>query len=361
MKNPTLLAFLVAIFGIMILPVAQSAKMTLIVLLFLIVLYWKRGYILVALGSRALNAKEGNKEKAWSYYRMAWKAGLSPTYTVMLGNLFVQRGDAATALEIYDSVLEKEAKKRLPDKEISISARISRTMSLWVLGRQDEAIDELQKLYDEGRRDKTLLINLGTYLLNADRLEEAGNLLEENAEQVVSSPGMTDNNGLYLYKTGALLEAKQIYDQLITSDGPRFPEAFVHGALVMIALGKTAKARRLLQLSLEREFFNTSTVSRSEVENMLEELQKQPDSDLDEDDSVDDEISSSLYENDLFDDETPNTDIDEDDEIEPNIELDPEDFRDEDPVVVVDPEDEDSLESALFDDEYDDGEEEPRK
>ena len=93
MKNPTLLAFLVAIIGIMILPVAQSAKVLIIILIFAGFIYWKRGYILVALGSRALSSKTPDEEKAWGLYKKAWRAGLPANYTIMLGNLFVQRGD----------------------------------------------------------------------------------------------------------------------------------------------------------------------------------------------------------------------------------------------------------------------------
>ena len=359
MKNPTLLVFLVAIFGIMLLPLSQGVKILLVVFVLAAVIYWKRGYFLVAMGSRALNAAQPDEEKAWRLYKRAWKAGLPTNYTIMLGNLFVQRGDAATGLEVYESVLEKEKARRQSDGEIIISARISRTMALWVLGRKSEAIGELQELYDEGRRDKTLLINLGTYLLHTDRLEEAGNLLEECADQVAESPGMTDNKGLYLYKTGALLDAKRVYDELLEGEGPKFPEAFVHGALVMIALGKSRKAKFLLQRALEREFFRTSTTSKEEVNHMLEELEEHPEGDDDED--VEDELASSLYDNDLFDDDSPNTEVDEDDELEPNIELDPEDYKDDDPEVVVDPEEMSELESELFDDEYEDGDEEPRK
>ncbi|WP_422478012.1 tetratricopeptide repeat protein [Pleomorphochaeta sp. DL1XJH-081] len=362
MKNPTLLAFLVAIIGIMILPVAQSVRLLLIILIFAGFIYWKRGYILVALGSRALSAKQPDAEKAWRLYLKAWKAGLPANYTIMLGNLFVQRGDKEIALQIYDSVLEKERGKRQPDGEIIISARIARTMALWVLDRRNEAIDELQTVYDEGRRDKTLLINLGTYLLADDRLDAASALLDECEQLIDQSPGLTDNKGLYLLKTGALVEAHQLYEELLSRDDIRFPEAYVHAAKVMIALGKMRKARTYLQQSLEREFFRTSTVSRDEVEQLLEELEKRPDSKDDvDDDDVDDELVSTLYENDLFDDSLPNTEVDEDDDLEPNIELDAEDYDDNDPEVNIEADEEPSVESALFDDDFDDGDEEHKK
>lgn len=355
MKNPTLLALIVAIFGILLLPVTQSVKVLLVLIAVGVVLYIRRGYILVALGSRALNAKPPQEEKAWRYYMGAWKAGLPLHYTIMLGNLFVQRGDASVALEIYDSVIDREQKRRAPDGDIIVSARISRTMALWALSRGDEAIGELKTLFDDGRRDKSLLINLGTYLLASDRLEEAGEFLEECDELISESPGMTDNKGLYLLKTGALLEAREVYETLLSGDGPKFPEAYVHGAQVMLALGKNRKAYALLQQALDKEFFKTASVTREMVKQMLEELQQNPNT-TSEDDDVDAELASSLYESDLFDDGAPNTEVDEDDELEPNIELDPEDYDDdEDPEVVIDPDDL-SEESMIFDDDEDDEE-----
>ena len=177
MKNPALLVLGLAIFGILMLPVSQLIKTLLLIVAFGIMLYLKRGYILVALGSLALHAKRGDQQKAWNYYARAWRSGLPAHYTVMLANLFVQRGDPKIAMEIYDSILEKELKKH-PDGDTVINARISRTMGLWALDRKDEAIEELQKLYEEGRRDRSLLVNLGTYLLETDRLDEAGSMLE---------------------------------------------------------------------------------------------------------------------------------------------------------------------------------------
>lgn len=360
MKNPTLLALVVAIIGIMILPITQTSKIVLIFVAFGVVLFIKRGYILVALGSRALNNRSGNQEKAWHYYTQAWKAGLPANYTIMLGNLFVQRGDASVALEIYDSVIDREQKKRQPNQETVVSARISRTMALWALGKRSEAIEDLRALYNEGRRDKTLLINYGTYLLDEDLLDEAGDLFENNEEHLSESPGMTDNYGHYLFKTGAFLEAKQEFDKLLSDHSPKFPEAYVHAAQVFIALGKFHGAYALLEQALEKEFFQTATVSKESIGQMMVDLKHNPGFSSEEE--ISDELTLTLYEHDLFDDSFPNTDIDDDDEIEPNIELDPEDYDDEeDPEVVVDPDDISELEAQFFDDEYEDGDDEDKK
>jgi hypothetical protein len=87
----------------------------------------------------------------------------------------------------------------------------------------------------------------------------------------------------------------------------------------------------------------------------MQEIEHDPQYVLSDDES--NELAEVLYDQDLFDD-GPNTDVHDDDEIEPNIELDDEDFADEeDPEVVVDPEEFSSVESELFDDDYEDEDE----
>lgn len=356
MKNPTLLVVLVAAIVVMLLPVVQPAKYTLIVLIIAVVLYAKRGYLFVAMGSRKLNGKQSDPEKAWEYYERGWKAGLSPKYTVMLGNLFVQRGDAEVALRIFDSVVDTGRSGRHADPETAASARISRSMALWVLDRRDEAIESLQQIRSDGRMDRNLAINLGSYLLETNRLDEARSLIEEAAENLPETPGMADNRGWLFLLTGAFAEAQRLYDTLLSEGTPRFPEAYVHAAQAKMALGKNREAVELLKKALERPFYKTSVVRKEDVEQLLGEASDLPDTAVTGEDG-EKELEISLYEEDLFDDDTPNTDVDDDDDGEPNIELDEEDYADEeDPEVEIDPDDDRDLESELFDEEYEDEE-----
>lgn len=360
MKNPTLLVAAAIILVIVFTPVAQSVKITLILLLLIITLYLKRGYIFVALGSRALNGRNPNEAKAWRYYTMGWKAGLPPSYTIMLGNLFVQRGDPTVALEIFDSVIAKQ-QRRQKDGEIIASAKISRSMALWVLGKRDEAIDSLQELRAQGRMDKNLIVNLVSYLLDENRLAEAKDVIEEAAEHLDETPGMVDNRGHYMFLTGSLLEARKIYDTLISDGTPRFPEAYVHAAQVKIALKNHKTAALLLEKALECPFYKTSTVTKEEVTQLLEEQYGLFDSDVGGDDLIEDVLERTLYDNDMFDEESPNTDLTEDDDVEPNIELAPEDYIDEDESEIeIDSEDISELESELFDDDYDEEEDDKK-
>jgi tetratricopeptide (TPR) repeat protein len=355
-KNLTLTVVLIAILLVVVLPIPQDAKSLLVVIILLGLVFYRRGYFYVAIASRALNGKHVDEEKAWRYYEKGWKAGLPPKYTVMLGNLFIQRGDVHVAVKILDSVIEKQKNAKKPDIGILASARISRSMASWVLGQVGEAIDILYAVRSEGQADKNLYINLTSYLLEERRLEEAWEIIEEAAGKMTESPGMTDNRGWYLLLTQQYKEADKLYNPLISDSKPRFPEAYVHAAQVKTALGKISKARELYEEALTKPFYQTTGISMEEVRALLKNLDSvQMEPDMIEDEDVE-EFEEVLYEEDLFDDGSPNTDVDDEDDFDPNIELDDEDYRDyEDPEVD---EDEDpDFESEIFEDEYEDEEE----
>lgn len=361
MRNQSFLVLLIVVVGIMVMPIAQTAKLALVVLALLVLLYLKRGYFYVALGSRALNAKEPDEEKAWRFYEQGWKAGLPLHYTVMLGNLFVQRGDAAVALKIFDSVLVRATRKRGQNAEIAISATVSRSMALWVLNRREEAIESLMEVRKGGKMDKNLAINLGSYLLEEGRLDEARQLIDEASSQLPENPGMTDNRGHLMLLVGQLSAAHALYERFLAEGTPQFPEAYVHAAQVNIALGKYGRAGKQLHEALTKPFYQTSVVTKETVETMLAQIADLHDS-SDDGEGLDEQLVATLYEEDLFDDDSPNTDVDDDDDLDPNIELDPEDYDDDDdPDIDVEMDDESVLESQLFDDEYDDDEEGSKK
>ncbi|NCB01267.1 MAG: APC family permease [Spirochaetia bacterium] len=359
MKNPTLLVVLAAIIIIVLLPVAQSSKQVLVLFVVLAFIFLKRGYLLVALGSFFLNRKgENNEKRAWQLYNRGWKAGLAPNYVLMLGNLFVQRGDVNTALEIYDMILRKAEKNQSKYKEVANSTKVSRSMALWILGKQEEAIDNLIKVRDSGYIDVNLAINLGTYLIESERLDEAQTFIDETRAAVKEVGGMIDNRGHLLFITGALLEADVLYNEFLKESNPTFPEAYVHAGEVKMALGKYSKAATYFEKALTFPFYQTSTITKSEIERLLGEVRDLENVDIDEKDPIEADLESSLYDADLFDDDDIDTSISDDDELEPNIELDDLDYRDEeDDEVYIDPDDFSPLESELYDEQDEEGSE----
>jgi tetratricopeptide (TPR) repeat protein len=355
-KNLTLTVVMIVILVVVMLPLPQQVKTVLVVLVILGLVFYRRGYIFVAIASRALNGKKPDEAKAWRYYELGWKAGLPPNYTIMLGNLFAQRGDAAVAARILDSVIEKQQRSRKPDAAIIASASTSRSMVYWVQGDIEAAIAILNKVRDSGQGDKNLYINLTSYLLESGRLEEAYVMIEEASAKMAESPGMADNRGWYLLLTGAYKQAEKLYHELLKDSKPRFPEAYAHAAQVKAALGKNTRARELYNEALTKPFYQTTSITKEEVLAALDalgdkDLEWAPDLDV-EDDL---EIEGLEDDEDLFEEYEPNTDVSDDDDGDPNNELDDEDYDDGDESEVEEDE-EPELDSDLFGDEYDDEE-----
>jgi tetratricopeptide (TPR) repeat protein len=331
-------------------------KFLLVLFVLVAFIFFKRGYLYVALASFFLNKDgEKNSRRSWTFYEKGWRAGIAPNYTVMLGNLFVQRGDAKIAKEIFDDVIQKGEAKKRKFAEVLNSAKVSRSMSLWVLGDKNEAVSELQALKDEGYMDANLAVNLGSYLLDQNRLDEMETFIDESCKILKETGGMIDNRGHYLYLRGTLLEAEALYTSLIKENEPKFPEAYMHAGLVKMALGKYSQATTLFEKSLTFPFYQTATITKEEVEKLLQEVEGLENVDVDEKDSEQEMLEASLYEDDMFDDETPYTEIDEDeDELEPNIELDDIDYADEEESeVIIDPDEFSPLESQLYDEQDD--------
>ncbi len=353
MKNPAFLAVLVAVIAVVMLPIAQTGKYIAVGALFLSYFYLKRGYLLVVFASTKFNkGGDENLRKAWLLYEKGWRAGIAPNYAHMLGNLFVQRGDPAIALEIFDSLIEKGRQGKKGYATILKGAVISRSMALWVTGKKKEAVKSLYEIKSSGYIDTNLAVNLGSYLLDLNRLDEMESLLEDLESMTPQTSGMKDNRGYYLFKRGSLLEAEALYRDIINEDEPKFPEAYVHAAEVKIALGKYGSARSLLEQSLAHPFYHTSTITESEVHTLLGEVVDNSQSLGEDEDEEESDLHSELFDFDLFDDDGPNIDLDEDDEeIEPNIELDDIDYADEnDDEVIIDPDDISQMERDMFDD-----------
>ena len=352
MKNRVLLAVLVGIFVTFMLPLPQALKYVIMLVFLGGYLYLKRGYLFVILASTQFNKKgDAHLQKAWRLYEKGWRAGLAPNYAHMLGNLFVQRGDPAIAMEIFDQIIERGEQGKKNYAALLNGAKISRSMALWVTGEKKEAVEALQEVKASGHVDTNLAVNLGSYLLAQERLDEMETFLQDIEDMAPQTPGMKDNRGCYLFKRGDLLKADAFYRELLETEKPKFPEAYFHAGEVRLALGKCAQACRLFEEALEHPFYHTSTVTEEEVRALLDVAQKTKESLGVENEDDEAEIHSALFDDDLFDDESPNTDLDDDDDdIDPNTDLDDADYADEnDDEVIMDSEDISQFERDLYD------------
>ena len=121
------LAFAAAMVGVFLLKINIWVKVGIDVLLILLFLYIRRGYIFFYRGAVSMN--KGPQDKIWPNFEKALKAGVDIERQLMIGSAFVQRGDAARGLEILEKVI---ANPKAGDS--AKTATVTCSMGYWRLG-----------------------------------------------------------------------------------------------------------------------------------------------------------------------------------------------------------------------------------
>lgn len=106
--------------------------------------------------------------------------------------------------------------------------------------------------------------------LTGDR-EYMKNANEEAYEFNSDDSVICDNYGMYLMKEERFSEALEVYEK--TLETPRnFPEIYYNYANCLIETGNKEKAKEMLEIALQKPFFNNTTVKRVVVENLYNSI-----------------------------------------------------------------------------------------
>ena len=260
------LAFAAAMVGVFLLKINIWVKVGIDVLLILLFLYIRRGYIFFYRGAVAIN--KGPAEKIWPNFEKALKAGVDTERQLMIGSAFVQRGDAARGLEILEKVI---ANPKAGDS--AKTATVTSSMGYWRLGDMDKAIKVLEELQATGYRDDNLSVNLESYLLERKDLEGAKKAIDTGRPEKTETNGLMDNRGWYYIQSGEWDKAKEVYDELIDDRNAKFPEAYLHGAQVSIHENDIEQAIDRLGWGVGKKFFGTCMFTKEYLEKLLLGLQ----------------------------------------------------------------------------------------
>ena len=345
MDNFTLLAFIAPIVAIAIIPVSTTIKVILVIIFLALMFYFKRGYFYLVLGTNIINNGKGDRQRGWEFFKKGWRAGLSDSSALVVANLFANHKDPSVALKIYDSILKKKESK------VREEAKTGKALSLWALDNKEEAVDILRLLFDRGQISKNAALYLSSYLINLGYLDEAYTVVEKSLKIIPKSYKLLDLKAYLLYLRGSVNSANELYEQLFNERIYKFPEIYFHAAEVAISLNEEIKAKNYLNEALNFPFLKTSALKREEVEGLLNSVTES----LDSDGSL---VFDFYDDEDLFADE-PTSVEEEYLEIELNTLLDPDDYYyDEEYGDDLDLDDQPSLESSLFEDEYEDDEQE---
>ena len=256
------LAFAAAMVGVFLLKINIWVKVGIDVLLVLLFLYIRRGYIFFYRGAVAIN--KGPAEKIWPNFEKALKAGVDTERQLMIGSAFVQRGEAARGLEILEKII---ANPKAGDS--AKTATVTSSMGYWRLGDMDKAIKVLEELQATGYRDDNLSVNLESYLLEKKDLEGAKKAIDTGRPEKTETNGLMDNRGWYHIQKGEWDKAKEVYDELIDDRNAKFPEAYLHGAQVSIHENDIEQAIDRLGWGVGKKFYGTCMFTKEYLEKLL--------------------------------------------------------------------------------------------
>ena len=260
------LAFAAAMIGVFLLKMDLWLKIAIDVLLILLFLYIRRGYIFFYRGAVAMN--KGPAEKIWPNFEKALKAGVDNERQVMIGSAYIQRGDATKGVEILEKVIANPKAK-----DFINTATITCSMGYWRLGNMDKAIEVLEDLQTTGYTDDNLSVNLESYLLEKKDLKGAKKAIDKGRPEKTETNGLMDNRGWYYIQKGEWDKAKEVYDELIDDRNAKFPEAYLHGAQVSIHENNVEQAIDRLGWGVGKKFFGTCMFTKDYLEKLLLGLQ----------------------------------------------------------------------------------------
>ena len=227
-----------------------------------------RSTIFFIRGNLALSSKKEKKHaNAWKHYRKAFAIGhLSEKYMTTAASFFIQLDDVAFGMQQLDAVIENTQ-----DNETRQVAKIQKSMALQRQGKLEEAIETLTEVRESKYKSLYLSVNLSSYLIFAERYDEARSVLEEGAEYINQSAGLFDNQGWLDIVAGKWKDASKLYTDMLDR-GPRFPDPYLHAAQVKLHYGKIEEAVTLLNISLTKKWNETSLIKKEMIEDFIKNL-----------------------------------------------------------------------------------------
>jgi tetratricopeptide (TPR) repeat protein len=165
----------------------------------------------------------------------------------------------------------EEAFKTAPEADKN-SMKVTKALILWKQGKLDEAIDLLTELIKD-YETTNVYATLGFLLIEKGDLERALEFNLQAKDYNSSSPIILDNLGTTYFLLGEVDKALETHEEAMKCK-PNFPEAFYNYARVLEKTGDIEKALYMTRHALTLRFWNTSTVTKEEVEAYMKTLEE---------------------------------------------------------------------------------------
>ncbi len=175
-------------------------------------------------------------EKYQDALKLNWSTSLIFEMTVP----YVKQGDFATVLTLYKKILEEDS-----DNEQAILGFVG---TLQELGRNQEALSELQRFYTQNEMNPILKMALSKLLLREDRKVEALKLLEQLSETPLSSEA-NYLRALLAYQENNFHAALN-YLANIAREAKEYPEAIYLQVRILRDLRDNGQAQQILEKAI---------------------------------------------------------------------------------------------------------------
>lgn len=266
-KNKIMMyGFVAAILAAFFIPGLETwSRFVIALLVCLLFIFLRRAYIFFVWGAKKLEKKD---PKCWNLFKKAVEAHLPYSQQVYLCTAFIKQGDAAYGIKLAEDIIAHS-----PGTPEAKTATVTLSMGYWVKGELDRAIALLEDLKATGFEDKTMDINLSTYLLEKGQIEKARQIIDDCESKETLSHGMMDNKLWAFILSGEYEKAIPLVSELMEERKPKFPEAYLHSAQVMVHQGRITKAVEYIEDAIEQHFSLNGTMGQDYLKKLSDGLQ----------------------------------------------------------------------------------------
>lgn len=219
-----------------------------------------RGSFAFNKASKLINA--GNYDDGLKKLEKAVELGVSPMNRVRAAFAELKFGDVDKVPKKINLILMDNSVK--PD--VKNEARC--VMAIYHIMKNN--LEEAKEIMERVHEDFKCTRFYQTYGYLAYLLDDMEYMKKANEEAYDFNPDdsvICDNYGMYLMKEKRFEEALEIYEKVLET--PRnFPEIYYNCAYCMINNGDNEGAEKMLEIALQKPFFNNTTVKRATVEDL---------------------------------------------------------------------------------------------
>ena len=207
----------------------------------------------------------GRNDKAVSRYKRASELfGGNKQYKIEYALVLMRLGEYKNAeIELNTIILDRS----LPQKN-KISAKTYRAMAYLKQGRKEEAIEDMEELFETAKT--TITYGLMGYLKQLDGAAEL-DLCKEAYEYNSDDRDICDNLLVAYIRTGDYENADKIASDL-REKFPYFLEGFYHSALLELKKGNKEAAAEYLDETENCRTSSLTTVSKEDIEKLRKEI-----------------------------------------------------------------------------------------